>query len=120
MGQTYHMPKHNPGGNEAVKAGAAIISKHFLPVLQQQLIHIMNRCVAEPPGMVPYVEGKNVNFCNSGVELQAWTSLQGTSHVEVWHSVCAKSFDCLSGISQRTYDALIGSLLLRYNRRRQS
>ena len=120
MGQTYHMPKHNPGSSEAVKAGAALISKDFLPILQQQLVHIMNRCVADPPGMVPYVEGKKVNFRNSGVELQAWTSLRGTSRVEVWHSVCAKSFACLSGISQRTYDARIGWLLLHYNCRCQS
>ena len=118
--QTDKIPKHNPGSSEAVKAGAPLISKDFLPVLQQQLVHVMNKCVADPPGVIPYAAGRKVNFRNSGVELQAWTSLRGTSRVEVWHSVCAKSFACLSGISQRTYDARIGWLLLRYNRRRQS
>ena len=85
--------------------GYPLISKTFLQVLKNQLIHIRNGCISDDPTKLPYKAVKEVNYPNTGIMLVEVKSLRGTSKNETMHSVMACSFYCYNNISKQTYNA---------------
>ena len=85
--------------------GYSLITKKFLGVLQNQLVHVRNGCISDDPNNLPYQTVRTVNYKGAGVMLEEKESLCRTSKNECMHSVMSCTFYSYNNMSKLTYNA---------------